>query len=77
MKEIFDTAAGRMSKQNRLPYWHEIVGKIETEDEDVEDEVELSVEDQPSSVGGETAEFSSEVDSVLALNIVIGSTYDM
>ncbi|XP_076677970.1 uncharacterized protein LOC143374031 [Andrena cerasifolii] len=77
MKEIFDTAADRMSEQNRLPYWHEILGKIETEDEDVEGEEELSAEDQPSSVGEETSEFSSEVDPVLALNIVIVSTYDM
>ncbi|XP_017758033.1 PREDICTED: uncharacterized protein LOC108549250 [Eufriesea mexicana] len=81
MKDIFNAATNKVSEQKRLPYWNEIVSLY---DRDTQEEMEekLSTRNQsmesirePSS--REAFKFSSNIDPIFVLDIVIEATYSM
>ncbi|XP_043265712.1 uncharacterized protein LOC122405215 isoform X1 [Colletes gigas] len=98
MKNIFKTVAIRVSEENRVPYWDEIVCDNDTEATEhsvdnllpaqMESNQQVSTknlqkkqpkeyEDASLSMSEETNKSSSNVDPVVALDIVIESTYNM
>ncbi|XP_054006692.1 uncharacterized protein LOC128891295 [Hylaeus anthracinus] len=57
MKEIFNVAASKVTEENRVPYWDEIVSNDDTEKAEVE---EHSVNDQRSSILNESKRESTK-----------------
>ncbi|KAG6794932.1 hypothetical protein HZU73_09382 [Apis mellifera caucasica] len=72
MKNIFITVGNKISQQNRIPYWEEIVCEMKEEIEENE-----SMKSLEECVSQENTKFLSNIDPVSVLNIIIDTTYDM
>ncbi|XP_043526448.1 uncharacterized protein LOC122537392 [Frieseomelitta varia] len=73
MRSIFAVAADKISEQNRVPYWDEIVDEYD----DSRDETEETGGESIRSSRQDDVRFSSNIDPGLVLDIVIEDTYDM
>ncbi|XP_012344891.1 uncharacterized protein LOC105736093 isoform X2 [Apis florea] len=75
MKNIFIVVGNKISQQNRIPYWEEIV--YEMKEEMKENESMNESKSLQESISQEDMKFLSNIDPLSVLNIIIDATYDM
>ncbi|XP_076235580.1 uncharacterized protein LOC143179982 [Calliopsis andreniformis] len=81
MEEIFCMSVTKVSEENRLPYWDEIVHDSGSEASDEEEEeltaLPASIENTASTIPITNVEFSSSRDPFIMLDLIIEATYNM